>query len=395
MSKAYFAGGGLGALAAAEYCLRMRGMRGCDLFVYETAGDGRMLRLQGPDGLKPRDADKTLPERLDGLCEGGQASPFAWKALRGGRLCSDAPDAKARALWELLLSQSALLRPLRAFLVASDIHFIRQTVTDLEFEEGEETAVTALYTSDGRREEMVQLREGDLCFFSPGPDDCAAWADAARLPGPAPGGPDAAVLWRRIAARRQGLGRPEAFFSAPEETARALLLVHGLRAPGGQLERLAAEDAIVKLDGSPWELSMRVQAAQGAYSICACCLRPDARGAVTGKPMRACSGLETAQELLGAFGEHRGLTNQEADVFFGILPYAGAPLLAGTEAARPPVLPAHSENLAVLGPFVSGSFSPARAVLEARRAVEALSHPLPAAQKRDFFHRRSVSLAGE
>ena len=63
MSKAYFAGGGLGALAAAEYCLRMRGMRGCDLFVYETAGDGRMLRLQGPDGLKPRDADKTACAR--------------------------------------------------------------------------------------------------------------------------------------------------------------------------------------------------------------------------------------------------------------------------------------------------------------------------------------------
>lgn len=396
MSKAYFAGGGLGALAAAAYCLRERGMRGSDLFIYETAGDSRMLRLQRPDGMLPRDAAKTLLKRLDDLCEGRQAVPsYVWKTLRGGILCPEAPNDEARALWELLLSQAALLHPLRAFLVASDVHFIRQTVTDLEFEEGEETTVTALYTSDGRDEKMVQLREGDLCVFSPGPDDCAVWADATRLPGSAPGGPDAAVLWRRIAAHRQGLGSPEAFFSAPEETARALLLVHGLRAPCGVLEHLAAEDAIVRLDGSPWELSMRVREAQGAYSICACCLRPGARGAATGKSMRACDGQETVQELLGAIGEHRSLTNQGADVFFGILPYAGAPLLAGTEAARPLMLPVRSENLAVLGPFVSGSFSPTRTVLDARRAVEAFSHPLPAAEKRDFFHHRPVAFADE
>lgn len=395
MSKAYFVGGGLGTLAAAADCLRKRGMRGGDLFVYETAGDGRMLRLQGMDGPRPSDEGETLPERLDGLCAGAQTAPCVWKTLRDGELRAAAPEGEAPALWEWLLSQSSLVRPLRAFLVDSDVHFIRQTVTDLEFEEGEETAVTALYTTDGRREEMVQLHEGDLCFFSPGQGDCAAWADAARLPGSASACPDVAVLWRRIAARRPGLGNPEAFFTMPETTERALLLVHGLRISCGQLERLAAADAIVKLEGTPWEMSMRVQGARGARSICACCLRPGARGALTGKPMRACSGLEAARELLGAIGEGMSLPNREADVFFGILPYAGAPLLAGTEAARPCMLPVQSENLAVLGPFVSGSFSPVRTLLDARRAVEALSRPLPAAAGRDFFRRSPSAFADE
>lgn len=110
--------------------------------------------------------------------------------------------------------------------------------------------------------------------------------------------------------------------------------------------------------------------------------------------MRACSGLEAARELLGAIGEGMSLPNREADVFFGILPYAGAPLLAGTEAARPRMLPMQSENLAVLGPFVSGSFSPVRTLLDARRAVEALSRPLPAAAGRDFFRRSPSGVCG-
>lgn len=145
-------------------------------------------------------------------CVRGRRRRLAYGRRCGTVSCApQRPKGKRLPLWEWLLSQSSLVRPLRAFLVDSDVHFIRQTVTDLEFEEGEETAVTALYTTDGRREEMVQLHEGDLCFFSPGQGDCAAWADAARLPGSAPACPDAAVLWQRIAARRPGLGNPEAF----------------------------------------------------------------------------------------------------------------------------------------------------------------------------------------
>ncbi len=290
----------------------------------------------------------------------------------------------------------SVILPLKRRLDTYGVDFsLSRTVTDLDFRDGDGITVTAIqYTGADGKEGKAILREDDLCFFTNGCiTDNSANGDYRKPAEYRPGHPPSFDLWGRIAAKKSGLGNPAPFSGKPDETKwcsftatfngdRMLQLIESLsgNTPGS--------GGLMTFTDSSWRMSIVVAVqphfkAQGddttifwGYG-----LYPDKTGDFVKKPMIDCSGEEILTELIHHLHVEKyeaAIKEEVVNVIPVMMPYIDALFQPHARADRPPVVPAGSTNLAMIGQFVEIPrdmvFTEEYSVRSARQAVYTLLH---------------------
>ncbi|QUI23913.1 oleate hydratase [Vallitalea pronyensis] len=264
----------------------------------------------------------------------------------------------------------SVILPLKKYLEGQGVNFdLKCTVTDLDFKEGEEMTVTGIhYTKDDITSEFIQLKEGDLCMVTNGcMTDNAALGDFKT---PAPMKPDKPVsgeLWRKIAAKKDGLGNSAPFFNKPEESNWESFTVtmkgnHLLNKIERFSRNVPGSGALMTFKDSKWLMSI-VVAAQPHFKaqtedetiFWGNALITNVEGDYVKKAIRDCSGEEILIELLHHLHFEDDLEDIMKDVINVIpcmMPYVDAQFQPRAMTDRPQVVPAGSTNFAMISQFV-------------------------------------------
>lgn len=114
----------------------------------------------------------------------------------------------------------SVILPIQKWLESHGVDFsIRATVTDIDFKDGEKITAAAIHLDRNGEEEIITLKDGDLCIMTNGcMTDNAALGDMDTPARFCPEAPMSGELWKKVAAKRPGLGNPAPFFDKPEET---------------------------------------------------------------------------------------------------------------------------------------------------------------------------------
>lgn len=264
----------------------------------------------------------------------------------------------------------SVILPIKKYLDNHGVDFgLKCTVTDLDFKNEDDITVTAIhYTQDGKTDNVIELKDGDLCIVTNGcMTDNATLGD---LHTPAPmcsDKPMSGELWRNIAAKKKGLGNPEPFFGKPEETNWESFTV---TLKGNKLldkiekysRNVPGSGALMTFKDSNWLMSI-VVAAQPHFKnqpedqtiFWGYGLYTDKVGDYVKKPMRDCTGEELLIELLHHLHFEDEIDEIMEDVINVIpcmMPYIDAQFQPRAMSDRPKVVPEGSTNLAMISQFV-------------------------------------------
>lgn len=263
----------------------------------------------------------------------------------------------------------SLIEPLMKVLVDAGVDFVyNTTVTDMDFAEQDGITVTGLHTLSSGEEGYVQLREGDNVVVTLGcmtDNTTFGAADAAAVLDTSY--PRSAALWKNIAAKREGLGNPDTFFTHPDQSAwmsfnctfKGSTFMDWLKMwthnnPGEGLSSTLVE--------SPWIMELRAQMPgffrnePEDYSfLWMCAFNSYAEGAYVKKAEFDCTGMEILEEILQSLPMDEG-TRQKCreEVVAAIpvaMPYIDSQFLPRAEGDRPQVVPEGSTNLGFTGQF--------------------------------------------
>ncbi|MCL5778977.1 oleate hydratase [Limibaculum sp. FT325] len=228
---------------------------------------------------------------------------------------------------------------------------------------------------DGRRVTQLHLSTGDVIKIAPedrvyltlgSMTDATVTGDRDAPPPledtPSPG----FDLWRQLAARHEGLGRPEAFAGHPDRTSWTSFTVT-LASPAFVtfMEDFSSNrtgtGGLVTFADSGWLMSIvmlhqphfRGQSA-GRPVFWGYGLRGDRHGDVIAKPMAQATGGDILKEL----AHQLRLTEEQHAEFFGEakvipcrMPFITSQFMPRQTGDRPPVIPRGAENFAVIGQF--------------------------------------------
>ena len=224
--------------------------------------------------------------------------------------------------------------------------------------------VTALRLGSG---EVISIAPGDRVYLTLGSmTDATVTGDRNAAPpagdGPAPG----FDLWRRLAARHDGLGRPEVFAGQPPQTSWTSFTVT-LASPAFLtfMEDFSSNrtgtGGLVTFADSGWLMSVvmfhqphfRDQPA-GRPVFWGYGLRGDRPGDAARKPMAEATGAEMLEEL----AHQLRLSPARREEFFDgaqiipcRMPFITSQFMPRRTGDRPPVIPRGAENFAVIGQF--------------------------------------------
>lgn len=259
-----------------------------------------------------------------------------------------------------------IVAPILAWLAGRGVDLrVASSVADVTIEgDADGRRVTQLHLATG---EVIAVALQDRVYLTLGSmTDATVTGDHATPPplqdGPAPG----LDLWRRLAARHEGLGRPEVFADHPDRTFWSSFTVT-LASPAFVtfMEDFSGNrtgtGGLVTFADSGWLMSIvmlhqphfRGQPADRpvfwGYG-----LRGDRPGDAIAKPMAQASGAEIVAEL----GRQLRLTPaQRAEFFDGArvipcrMPYITSQFMPRAAGDRPPVIPRGAANFAVIGQF--------------------------------------------
>lgn len=224
--------------------------------------------------------------------------------------------------------------------------------------------VTALHLSQN---EIITVNPEDKVYLTLGSMTDGSVNGSTLAPPPrADGETPSFDLWRRLAARYEGLGRPQVFTGDQERTSWTSFTVT-LASPAfiQFMENFTANKTgtggLVTFADSRWMLSIVIfnqphfrnqptsQPVFWGYG-----LRGDQQGDVIAKPMARATGAEILDELAGQL---RLSPDQRADFFDGArvipcrMPVIVSQFMPRCTGDRPPVIPTGSENFAVIGQF--------------------------------------------
>lgn len=263
----------------------------------------------------------------------------------------------------------SVILPLKVFLDEHGVDFsINATVTDIDFAKGEGITATAIHLERHGVEEIIHLNKGDLCIMTNAcMTDCATLGDMTTAPEYNPNNPISGDLWAKIADKKPGLGNPEPFFGNPEETNWESFTV---TCKGNKLLKLIEKfsgnipgsGALMTFKDSNWLMSI-VVAAQPHFKnqpmdttiFWGYGLYTDKVGDYVNKPMRECTGEELLIELL----HHLHFEDQIDEIMDTVvnvipcmMPYVDAQFQPRKMTDRPQVVPAGSNNFAMISQFV-------------------------------------------
>lgn len=263
----------------------------------------------------------------------------------------------------------SVILPLKAYLEENGVDFsINATVTDIDFSEGSTITATAIHIRDEEEEKIIELNPGDVCIMTNGcMTDNATLGDFNRAPEYKPENPMSGDLWRKVAAKKPGLGNPEPFFGHPEETNWESFTV---TCKGNKFLKLIEQfsgnipgsGALMTFKDSSWLMSI-VVAAQPHFKnqpldttiFWGYGLYTSKVGDYVKKPMRECTGEEILTELIHHlhFDEHmEELIDSVVNVIPCMMPYIDSQFQPRKMTDRPSVVPENSTNFAMISQFV-------------------------------------------
>jgi len=242
---------------------------------------------------------------------------------------------------------------------------IGSSVTDVTIEGGADArSVTQLHLATG---DVIDVAPEDRVYLTLGSmTDATVTGDLATAPpsqdGPAPG----FDLWRRLASRHEGLGRPEVFADHPDQTFwTSFTVTLASTAFVTFMEDFSSNrtgtGGLVTFADSGWLTSIVMlhqphfhgQPA-GRPVFWGYGLRGDRPGDVIAKPMAQASGAEILAELSHQL---RLTPNEQAEFFDGAqvipcrMPYITSQFMPREAGDRPLVIPRGAGNFAVIGQF--------------------------------------------
>ena len=265
-----------------------------------------------------------------------------------------------------------------------------EQLTDVEIEgTRQDRAVTALILADGTR---VAVSERDRVYMTLGSmTEASVLGDRDRAPSLDDHEGGAWRLWRRLAARHEGLGRPEAFCT---DTGKTAWHSFTMTLDGPDFFEFMEDftgnrtgtGGLVTFADSGWTLSVvlfhqphfRGQK-HGTYTLWGYGLRGDRDGDFVKKPMWLCSGEEILQELCGQLRLTEGQREwfDSARVRVCRMPFITSQFMPRHPGDRPEVRPPGARNFAVIGQFCELPrdcvFTVEYSVRSARTAVAALT----------------------
>lgn len=288
--------------------------------------------------------------------------------------------------------QETVITALIHYLSARNVNFSTHCrVIDLDFEESC-GRVCAIHLNDNGTAKTFYLNKNDLCFVTNGSaSECATVGDYNY---PAPQHDDAPAsmaLWRNISGKREGLGKPEAFFASDRTevisftiTAKSTLLLDCIKqyASGS-----TSCGTLTTFTDSPWGLTVMTPPQPYFLSqddnctvICGYGVNVTEEGKYIDKSMKDSSGAEILFELVKHLHlEERWdeITDDIINVIPCAMPYASAASLPHENDDKPLVIPFKDGNIAFIGRFarlgcgISGSSE--YAVRTAREAAYRLT----------------------
>ena len=231
-----------------------------------------------------------------------------------------------------------------------------------------------LETGSGEPKPSIEVRHADLVFLTIGSmiSNSSFGAHDRPVDKPAvgtqnPGG--AWTLWKKIAAKQPGFGRPDQFL---RDISQSRMMTFTVTFRGGLfqrkfewlVERQMGRQSPLPITASPWILHLHTYR-QPVYPdqprdtcvIWVTALRDNNIGTFVKKTMSECTGREILEELLGhlQFDQDEAEKNEILDTSTCIpcmLPYGISQFLSRAKGDRPAVVPAGSKNFAFLGQFV-------------------------------------------
>lgn len=263
----------------------------------------------------------------------------------------------------------SVILPLKSYLDKFNVDFsINATVTDLDFKEEPRITVTAIHIEDEEGEKVIELGEKDVCIMINGcMTDNATLGDYNTPAEYKPENPMSGELWRKIAAKKPGLGNPEPFFNHPEQTNWESFTV---TSKGNKLLKLIEQfsgnipgsGALMTFKDSNWLMSI-VVAAQPHFKnqpldttiFWGYGIYTDRDGDYIKKPMRDCTGEEILMELLyhlHMLDKADEIKNDIVNVIPCMMPYIDSQFQPRKISDRPKVVPDGSTNFAMISQFV-------------------------------------------
>ncbi|MBS4958525.1 oleate hydratase [Clostridium sp.] len=263
----------------------------------------------------------------------------------------------------------SVILPLKSYLDKFNVDFsINATVTDLDFKEEPRITVTAIHIEDEEGEKVIELGEKDVCIMINGcMTDNATLGDYNTPAEYKPENPMSGELWRKIAAKKPGLGNPEPFFNHPEQTNWESFTV---TSKGNKLLKLIEQfsgnipgsGALMTFKDSNWLMSI-VVAAQPHFKnqpldttiFWGYGIYTDRDGDYIKKPMRDCTGEEILMELLyhlHMLDKADEIKNDIVNVIPCMMPYIDSQFQPRKMSDRPKVVPDGSTNFAMISQFV-------------------------------------------
>jgi oleate hydratase len=259
----------------------------------------------------------------------------------------------------------SLVAPLKAYLSEQGVRFeTPTTVADVDIEGDHRSRRVTQLIVDGKDD--ITVREHDRVYLTLGSmTDGSQLGSKEAAPPTIDGEGPAWRLWRRLAARYEDFGNPEAFCSDTARTGWNSFTVT-LEEPGFAqfLESFTGNRSgtggLLTFDRSGWLLSIVMfhqphfpDQPQNKCVFWGYGLRADRSGDFVNKSMRDASGREILQELAG----HLGLDQEQmrwfenAEVVPCRMPFITSEFMPRVLGDRPSVRPAGSENFAIMGQY--------------------------------------------
>ncbi|MEG0309979.1 MAG: oleate hydratase [Eubacterium sp.] len=263
----------------------------------------------------------------------------------------------------------SVILPLKAYLKTHNVQFeINNTVTDIDFADNNKITATDIHITKDNEESIIHLNEKDICIVTNGCMTDSATLGNFKEPAPAPEKPAmSAALWKKLSAKKPGLGNPEPFFGKPHETNwesftitckgnRFLKMIEDFSG------NIPGSGALMTFKDSSWLMSI-VIAAQPHFInqpldttiFWGYGLYTDHIGDYIKKPMKDCTGEEMLQELIYQlhFEDHMDeLMDSVVNVIPCMMPYIDAQFEPRAMSDRPAVVPEGSTNFAMISQFV-------------------------------------------